>query len=338
MGVPVRVATVEKPGDVRTGERPDPRPGPGHVVVRVGACGICGTDLHIADGEFPPSPYPLVPGHEFSGEIVETGSGAPADLRAGDRVAVDPSLFCGYCDACSAGRGNLCANWGAIGDTVDGAFAEYVSVPGANCHRLPESMSFAEGALVEPLSCAVHGMRRVGVAPGEEFLLVGAGTMGLLLQQLLQRGGARVTVVDQNTGRLAIAAELGAEATATSVAELGHQRFDAAVDATGAPAAIEAALDSLRRGGRFLVFGVAPDEARISVSPFRLYNDELTIVGSMAVLHSFRAARDLLASGAIATTPLLTHAVPLDRFPEALDLMRAGAGVKIQVVPEPTKD
>ncbi len=334
----MRVATVERPGEVTTGERPDPRPGPGQVVVRVGACGICGTDLHIADGEFPPSPYPLVPGHEFSGEIVQTGPGPTADLRVGDRVAVDPSLFCGYCDACSAGRGNLCANWGAIGDTVDGAFAEYVSVPAGNCHRIPDSMSFREAALIEPLSCAVHGTRRIGVAAGEQFLLTGAGTMGLLLQQLLQRGGAHVTMVDYNTERLAIADILGARATATSVAALDGRGFDAAVDVTGVPAAIEEAMATVRRGGRFLVFGVAPEEARVSVSPFRIYNDEITIVGSMAVLHSFRAARDLLVSGAVATAPLLTHALPLDRYPEALDLMRAGAGVKIQVVPELTKD
>ncbi len=274
----------------------------------------------------PPSPYPLVPGHEFSGEVVELGPAAPGDLQPGDRVAVDPSLFCGYCDACSAGRGNLCGNWGAIGDTVDGAFAEYVSVPAVNCHRIPESMSFQEGALIEPLSCAVHGLRRVGVQPGEEFLLAGAGTMGLLLQQLLQRGGARVTMVDHNTERLAIARTLGAQATATSVDELDGARFDAAVDVTGAPPAMEAALDALRRGGRFLVFGVAPEDARISLSPFRVYNDEITLVGSMAVLNSFRAARDLLASGEIETAPLLTHALPLDRYPEALDLMRGGAG------------
>ncbi|MDA8370339.1 MAG: zinc-dependent alcohol dehydrogenase family protein [Nocardiopsaceae bacterium] len=329
----MRVAIVEKPGVVGVGERPDPEPGPGQVVVKVGACGICGTDLHIADGEFPPSPYPLVPGHEFSGEVVAVGPDAPGGLRGGDRVAVDPSLFCGHCDACSAGRGNLCANWGAIGDTVDGGFAEYVSVPAVNCHRMPDSMSFREGALVEPLSCAVHGMRRIGVHPGEDFLLTGAGTMGLLLQQLLQRGGARVTMVDRNTERLGLARGLGAVATATDAAELGGARFDAAVDVTGAPPAIEAAMGALRRGGRFLVFGVASDDARVSVSPFRIYNDEITIVGSMAVLHSFRAALDLLASGAIETAPLLTHAIPLDRFPEALDLMRSGAGVKIQVVP-----
>jgi 2-desacetyl-2-hydroxyethyl bacteriochlorophyllide A dehydrogenase len=330
----VRAAIITEPGTVTVGDRPEPTPTPDGVVVRVGACGICGTDLHIADGEFPPSPYPLVPGHEFAGTVTAVGERAPGGLRPGDRVAVDPSLFCGHCGYCRAGRGNLCANWGAIGDTVDGAFSEYVAVPAANCYRMPDSMSMREGALVEPLSCAVHGVRRIGVEVGERFLVVGAGTMGLLLQQLLQRSGARVSVVDRNTRRLGIAAELGAEATATDVTELGGDGFDAAVDVTGAPPAIEAAFTSLRRGGRLLIFGVADEAARVSLSPFRVYNDEITIVGSMAVLNSFGEAVDLIASGAVRTAPLLTDALPLEEFPEALAMMRAGTGVKVQVVPD----
>ncbi|PSK98036.1 NADPH2:quinone reductase [Murinocardiopsis flavida] len=330
----MRAAIIEQPGTIGVGERPDPVPTPDGVVIRVGACGICGTDLHIADGEFPPSPYPLVPGHEFAGEIVAVGSAAPGDLRVGDRVAVDPSLFCGHCSYCRAGRGNLCANWGAIGDTVDGAFAEYVAAPAVNCHRMPEGMTMREGAIVEPLSCAVHGVRRIGVSPGESFLLIGAGTMGLLLQQLLQRGGADVTMVDRNPDRVKIAASLGAHTTAADVTELDGARFDAAVDVTGAPAAIEAAFGALRRGGRLLIFGVAADDARVDLSPFRIYNDEITVVGSMAVLHSYGAALDLLASGAVQTAPLLSHALPLADFPAALGLMRSGAGVKVQVVPE----
>ncbi|MGW5877941.1 zinc-dependent alcohol dehydrogenase family protein [Nocardiopsis terrae] len=330
----MRAAIITEPGSLTVGDRPEPEPAPDGVVVRVGACGICGTDLHIADGEFPPSPYPLVPGHEFAGTVTAVGDRAPGQLRPGDRVAVDPSLFCGHCGYCRAGRGNLCANWGAIGDTVDGAFAEYVAVPAANCYRIPDSMSMREGALVEPLSCAVHGVRRIGVEVGERFLVVGAGTMGLLLQQLLQRSGARVTVVDRNTRRLALAADLGAEATATDAAEAGGEGFDAAVDVTGSPQAIEAAFTSLRRGGRLLVFGVADEAARVSLSPFRIYNDEITVVGSMAVLNSYGAAVDLLASGELRTAPLLTDALPLEKFPEALAMMRSGAGVKIQVVPD----
>ncbi|MER7076873.1 NADPH2:quinone reductase [Saccharopolyspora kobensis] len=328
----MRAAIIDQPGSIRVGEVPDPKPGDGQLVIKVGACGICGTDLHIADGHFPPTPYPIVPGHEFAGEVVELGAEVRGDWKVGDRVAVDPSLFCGYCTPCRSGHGNLCANWNATGDTVDGAFAEYVAIPANTAYRMPDSMSWEQGALVEPVSCAVHGVRQIGVEAGEKFLVVGAGTMGLLMQQLLQRGGAQVSVVDRNAARLERATKLGAVAVSTDVAEL-DQRFDAAVDCTGAAPAIEAAFDSLRRGGRLLVFGVAPAEARISLSPFRIYNDEIKIVGSMAVLHSYGAALELVASGAVDTDSLLTDTLPLEEFPAALDLMRSGAGLKVQVLP-----
>ncbi len=329
----MRAAIVDKPGEIRVGEVPDPQPGDRQVVVKVGACGICGTDLHIADGHFPPTPYPIVPGHEFAGEIVELGADVPGGWKVGDRVAVDPSLFCGYCKPCRSGRGNLCENWNATGDTVNGAFAEYVAVPSANCYRMPDTMTWEQGALVEPVSCAVHGVRRIGVEAGERFLVVGAGTMGLIMQQLLQRAGAHVTVVDRNTSRLGRAKDLGAVAVAGDVKDLDDEKFDAAADCTGAAPAIEAAFDSLQRGGRLLVFGVAPAEARVALSPFRIYNDEITVVGSMAVMNSFGAALDLVADGAVDTGALLTDTLPLERYPDALALMRSGAGLKVQVLP-----
>ncbi len=331
----MRAAVIDKPGEVRVGEVPDPTPGNGEIVVRVGACGICGTDLHIAEGEFPPTPYPIVPGHEFAGEIVAVGPDVQAGLAEGVRVAVDPSIFCGHCEYCRAGRGNLCSNWNATGDTVNGAFAEYVSVPARNAYLMPDSLGMREGALVEPLSCAVHGMGRLGdIEVGHSVLMVGAGTMGLLLQQLLLRSGVtRLVVVDRNPARLELATRLGAHATASSVAELNGEQFGAAVDATGVPAAIEDAFSAIRRGGRLMVFGVAPAQATVALSPFRLYNDEITVVGSMAVLNSYGAALDIMAAGKIETEPLLTHALALAEFPAALDMVRAGQGLKVQVLP-----
>ena len=127
----MRAVVIEQPGTITVTDVPEPEIGPGDVLVRVGACGICGTDLHIADGEFPPTPYPIIPGHEFAGEIVAVGSEVQS-LREGTRVAVDPSLFCGHCHFCRRGKGNLCENWNAIGDTVHGGFAELVAVPAAN--------------------------------------------------------------------------------------------------------------------------------------------------------------------------------------------------------------
>jgi 2-desacetyl-2-hydroxyethyl bacteriochlorophyllide A dehydrogenase len=214
----MRAVVWEKPGELKVTDVADPAPGHGELVVQVGACGICGTDLHIADGEFPPTPYPIIPGHEFAGRVVAVGDGAGGEWRGGERVAVDPSLFCGRCPACHAGRGNLCANWNAIGDTVNGAFAEYVTVPAANAYRLPDSVDDQQGALIEPLSCAVHGLRRIGPVLGEDVLLIGAGTMGLLLLQLLNRAGARsVTVVDRKATRLEVAKAAGAASVSGDV-------------------------------------------------------------------------------------------------------------------------
>ncbi|WP_026876218.1 zinc-dependent alcohol dehydrogenase family protein [Jiangella gansuensis] len=329
----MRAAVIDQPGAITVRDVPTPEPGPGQVVVQVGACGICGTDLHIAAGEFPPSPYPLIPGHEFAGTVAEVGPDVTTGVAVGDRVAVDPSLFCGHCRQCRRGRGNLCENWGATGDTVDGAFAEYVAVPASTCYLLPDHLSFAQGALVEPVSCAVHGVRRLGVEAGERVLVVGAGTMGLILTQLLAAGGARVSVVDLAESKLPLAEDLGAAEVATSVDELPRRAFDAAVDVTGAPAAIEAAFDALDRGGRLQIFGVAGEDARVALSPFRIYNDEITVVGSMAVLHSFGEALELVASGQVRTEPLVSHTVGLEDFEHALDLVRSGKTVKAQVVP-----
>ena len=330
----MRAVVWEAPGKLALAEVPDPAPGHGELVVQVGACGICGTDVHIADGEFPPTPYPIIPGHEFAGRVVARGAGVPAGWRDGERVAVDPSLFCGYCPACRSGRGNLCANWNAIGDTVNGAFAEYVAVPAANAYRIPDSVDDAQAALIEPLSCAVHGLRRIGPVIGEDILLTGAGTMGLLLLQLLNRAGARsVNVVDRKAARLQAAKTLGAASAAEDVAALDRRMFGVAVDATGAPAAIEACFRSLDRGGRLLIFGVTNGDAMVSLSPFRIYNDEITVLGSMAVLNSFGAATDLMAAGVIDTAPLLGPPFGLAEFPDALASVRAGEGIKIQVAP-----
>ena len=330
----MRAIVLDRPGSFRVAQVPDPAPGPGQIVVKVEACGVCGTDIHIMDGEFPPTPYPITPGHEFAGTVAAVSPDVTLSLSAGDRVAVDPSLFCGYCRRCRAGRDNLCENWAAIGDTTDGAFAEYVAVPAVNAYRLPPHLDGQQGAMAEPLACAVHGLRRLGGVFGDSVVLTGAGTMGLLLLQLLVHAGAGpVTVVDRVEGRLEVASKLGASRTVTDLAELADERFEIAVDATGVAPVIEGAAGLLDRGGRLLVFGVSAADASIAASPFRIYNDEITITGSMAILRSFAPAVELLASGAVDVRPLLAAPVLLGEFGEALDRVRGGRGIKTHVSP-----
>jgi 2-desacetyl-2-hydroxyethyl bacteriochlorophyllide A dehydrogenase len=331
----MRAALIEQPGSVTVTTVADPAPGPRDVVVGVSACGICGTDIHIVDGEFAPTPYPIVPGHEFSGEVVAVGA-AVTEVREGDRVAVDPSLFCGECHYCAIGRGNLCERWNAIGVTRPGACAEYAVAPAANCHRLPAEVPLDHGALIEPLSCAVHGFDLLPARVGEHYLIYGAGTMGLLMAQLAQRAGAAsVSVVDLNESRLAVAAKLGADATATNADACARPAgWEVVIDCTGAVPAIEDGLRRVRRGGTFQVFGVAAADATAAFSPFRVYNDEVTIVGSMAVLHSFGRAVDLMAKGVVDAAAIISHRFALDQYPEALATFRVGAGRKLQVRPK----
>jgi 2-desacetyl-2-hydroxyethyl bacteriochlorophyllide A dehydrogenase len=332
----VLAAVITTPGSISIETLPDPTPGPGDIVVAPRAVGICGTDLHIIDGEFPPAPYPLVPGHEFAGEVVAVGGDA-GGVSVGDRVAVDPSLFCGRCTYCQRQRGNLCENWGATGDTVNGAFAEFVAVPVGNAYRIPDSLSWGAAALVEPLSCVVHGLRRLAMPAGSDLLIVGAGTIGLLLMQAARRSGAAtVSVIEPDAARRALAAAMGADAVGGSLDELMGSRsngFEYAIEATGVPAAAQTALRSLGRGGTMLVFGVAPSDAQLPLSQFQVYNDEITVIGSMAVLNTFEPAMRLMASGAIDTTRMLTHTLPLDQFADAVQLVRDRQGLKIQVDP-----
>ncbi|MEU7642142.1 MULTISPECIES: zinc-dependent alcohol dehydrogenase family protein [unclassified Streptomyces] len=331
----MRAVVIHTPGHYEVTNVEDPAPGPGEVVVAPAAVGICGTDVHIVQGEFAPTPYPIVPGHEFTGEVVALGAGVTG-LRTGEQVAVDPSLFCGACHYCANGHGNLCENWGAIGDTVDGAMAEYVKVPAANCYRLPESVDVAQGTLIEPLSCAVRGFDVLPRRLGDHYLIYGAGTMGLMMLQLAKAAGAAsLSVVDINRDRLEIAERLGADATATDAPALNRpQGWETVIDCTGVIPVIEDGLTRVRRGGTFQQFGVAPSAAKASFSPFRVYNDEITIVGSMAVLHSFGRAVDLMAKGVIDADTMITHRYPLDDFGTALQTFRDGSGRKIQLCPQ----
>ncbi len=185
----MRALTILGPGILELQEVEDPTPEADEVVVEVGACGLCGTDLHLIDGESPLATYPLVPGHEFSGTVVARGKGVEVPAM-GQRVAVDPNIHCGACRFCRSGRANLCARYAAIGVTGPGAFAPFVKARGANAYPIPDALSFEQAAMIEPLSCAVLGVRRVGEVLGRRVLVVGAGTMGLLIGQLLGANGS----------------------------------------------------------------------------------------------------------------------------------------------------
>ncbi len=327
----MKAAVVTSPGQVEVTDLPDPTPAPRDVVVGVAACGVCGTDLHILDGEFAPE-LPITPGHEFAGEVVALGS-AVHELAVGDAVAVDPSLPCHECHYCRRGRENLCERWAAIGVTTPGGAAEYALAPVGNCVPVPAGAPVADYALVEPVACAVNAFDSLPRRPGEHYLVYGAGTMGLILASMAQKeGAASVTLVEPRPERRAAAADL---VVATSVPGAddaqGPRGWDVVIDATGVPAAIQDGLPRVMRGGTFLHFGVPGERDVATYSPYRLYNHEITITGSMSVLHSFERAAELLAAGLIDTGRLITTRLPLAEYGAALEHVRAGAGLKTQV-------
>lgn len=329
----MRAVVIEEPGRAAVTEVPDPTPTADGVVVQVARCGLCGTDLHLLEGGLADA-HPLVPGHEFAGEVVATG-GDITGIAVGDRVAVDPNLPCGTCRWCRAGRGNICQVWDAIGVSRSGAAADYVAVPARTCHRLPNGISDSSAAMVEPLSCAVHGVSRLPRRPGEHYLVYGAGTMGLLMAALVRRNGAAsVATVDINADRLEFAGNFAADRTATGADELdAPEGFDVVVDATGVVAAIEDGLGRVRKGGTFLQFGVSDPDASARFSPYRVYHEEIDILGSMAVHNGFAPAIELLASGALDVEPLVTDTFALPSYAEAVQRFKSGSGRKVQIQP-----
>jgi len=333
----VRAVVISGIDQVEVTTVDDPTPGPREVVVRVSACGLCGTDLHILKGEFAPT-LPVVPGHEFAGEVVAVGTAVDAvdGIVVGDRVAVDPSLYCFECHYCRLGRNNLCERWAAIGVTTSGGAAELAVAPVANCVKLPDHVRTEDAALIEPLSCAVRGYDVLSSTLGASVLIYGSGTMGLMMLELAKRTGAvTVDVVDLNPERLKTAQQLGCSVTAASADEIERPYlWDLVVDATGNEKAIQDGLARVGKGGTFLQFGVSDYAARATIEPYKIYNQEITITGSMAVLHSFERAAALFASGVLDPDVFISDRLPLDRYADALAQFAAGKGRKIQVLPQ----
>lgn len=336
----MRAVVIDGPGQVAVREVPPPSLGPGDVLVRVGAAGVCGTDVHIFRGEFEPR-FPLIPGHEFAG-VVEAVGEAVRSVRPGQAVAADPNVYCEQCHYCRQNKQNFCENWQAIGVTRAGAFAEYVAVPEPCVFPLPDGMSAAEGAFAEPLACVVYGQQRARPPLGGSVLVLGAGPIGLLHVQLARRNGAGLVVaVDVRPDRLRQALALGAdhaveagERMEARLRQVAPRGFDLVVEATGVPAVVEEAVRYVQNDGTLLIFGVSPNDSRIRLSPYEVYRRDLRIVGSFSLRKTFRAALDLLAARAVAVEPLIGQRIGLDEFPAALRAMAEGrAPGKILVLP-----
>lgn len=332
----MKAVVLTAPGSFEIATVDDPTPAPNEVVVEVAASGICGTDVHLLHGLYAEA-MPVIPGHEFSGTVVEVGS-AVAALKVGDAVAADPNLPCFGCRMCQLGKVNLCERYRAIGINVNGSAATYVAVPESVCVKLPASDPNA--ALIEPLSCAVHAFDQLADVPlGSTALIYGAGTMGLMMLQLAKRAGlVDVAMVDVNEAKLDAARSAGVSAAATNAGELDRQAWDLVIDATGALPAIEDGLARVERGGTFLQFGISSPERRVEISPYLVFERELTIRGAVRPRFSFSRATQLYHEGVVDPGLFVSDVMPLSAFGEALERFTAGASRKILLAPGLDRD
>jgi 2-desacetyl-2-hydroxyethyl bacteriochlorophyllide A dehydrogenase len=333
----MKALVIEEPYKALVKEVPYPKPSFGEVTIKVENIGICGTDFHIFKGEFI-SPYPIIPGHEFSGVIHEVGEGVEG-WQIGDRVSADPSLFCGSCQFCLTHRGNHCKNWGALGNTVDGSMADFVAVPSRNLVKLPDSMSYEEAAFIEPMACVVHGMNRLQLQVGDRVILFGAGAMGQqLIQSIAKAGASELVVVDVSNEKLDMALESGATRGILSknldvilTQKEDYFGFDVVVDATGIPAVIEKAFEFMGPAGKFLQFGVTAENDTIQLNPFKVYNKDWTIIGSMAINHTFLPAFQWIKEGRINVLPLISKTITLEEAVEFLAKPKDPNMLKVQI-------
>ena len=319
------------PGNVALVERPEPAARPGHVVLGVVAAGICGTDLHIVDDEFPSHP-PVTLGHEVSGVVATLGDGVDEGWRGARVVTETYFSTCGTCAWCLAGRRNLCPERRSIGSAVDGGFAARVEVPVGNLHRIPDWLDGTAAAMTEPLACCCQSLPQGVVSSGDDVLVVGPGPVGLLAAQVAAAAGGRVHVrgTPQDADRLAVAASLGYATSTTDDDPPGE--FDVAVECSGHEAGMRFALESARRGARYVQIGLAGGAVSI---PFDLVCfKELTVTSGNASTHaSWTRAVALIESRAVALEPLLSATVPLGQWEQAFADTRAGVGVKHVLVP-----
>jgi L-iditol 2-dehydrogenase len=331
------------PGHVALRDVPEPRAGRGQVKIAVVAAGICGTDLHILKDEFPSWP-PVILGHEFAGTVAAVGEGVEG-LAPGDPVvAQTPAVWCGRCRYCLSGHFLMCATKRSIGYGVDGAFASHLVVPARTVHRLPPGIDLEAAALCEPAACAVRAVcERAQVAAGDRVLVTGSGPIGLLVMQAAKAQGARVCITGTRADaqRLATARALGADLVVDVEREdlpealrgfAGDEGVDLAFECSGAPAALAASLQAVRRQGTLVQVGLFGRSFENDYEQVAM--KELTVLGSYGHVHtSWRRAIALIADGRIQTKPLITAVLPLAEWEEAFQRAELRDGVKFLLRP-----
>lgn len=299
-----------------------PVPKEDEVLIKVAACGFCGTDIHTYKGEHV-TEYPVIPGHEFSG-VIETTGNKVKNFKAGDHVVGDPNIFCENCACCKANQQIHCKNIEVIGNTRNGAFAEYVKLPERCVFKIPEDSSLTAMSMAEPLACVINAHNKVTIPVSAKVLIFGAGTIGLFhLMIARQRGAAFAAVVDLKQGQLDMAETLGADLTVMAgqgqdekLREAVPEGFDVIIEATGVPSVAERGIPLLADTGTFVAFGAYPINSSIQINPQQVYYRDLKIVGSYALQKTMQQSIDMIREGRINPERLIGKVITLDEMPD----------------------
>ncbi|MFF0400155.1 zinc-binding dehydrogenase [Streptomyces sp. NPDC005248] len=330
------VKTTRGAGGVEIREVSTRPPRAGEVTMEVAAAGVCGTDLHIMDGQWPTEP-PVVMGHETSGTVIDCGDGVGGEWL-GARVVAEVLITDGTCRHCLRGRRNLCENRRSIGRLADGAFTRQLTIPVRNLHRVPDGLDLLDAALAEPLACVLGALDFPPVvAPGDRVLVTGPGTVGLLAAQVARMAGGTATVAGtpRDTNRLAVARDLGFPAVGESApldASAVDEHFDVVIECSGAVAAANLCLTACAKAGTYVQLGVFGDPVPIDMDQFCLKGLSLrTYYGASP--HALDKALLLLAGGGIAARPLISQVASLDDWESVFAQTRAGSGLKFMFDP-----
>jgi 2-desacetyl-2-hydroxyethyl bacteriochlorophyllide A dehydrogenase len=316
--------------------------GDNDILVKNMVCGVCGTDIHIYHGEPGSADVnpPVVLGHEYSGRVDKVGSAVTA-FHPGDKITVDPNIYCGVCRFCRDGKKQLCESMSAIGVTRDGGFAEYSVIPASQAFLLDPELAYETGAMAEPLACAIHGIDLAGIRHGDSVLVIGGGAIGLLMVQLAKLAGAAHVVLSEPVEiRRKVAESLGADASFDPITQdpagqfaaiTGKAGADIVIECVGKTVATKQAFDCAAKGATLLLFSVPSVDATFELPLFDVFKKELTIKGSFVNPDTHARAVALLNSGKISVAPLITHRYGIDELEQAIKMQMSAESIKVVV-------
>lgn len=323
--------------DVRIEESRMPEVGAKDVLIRVKACGICGTDVHIFEGDKGAADTnpPCILGHEFAG-IVEKVGAEVTNVKAGDRVCVDPNKLCGECYYCREGIGHFCEHMIGIGTTTDGGFAEYCAVPASQVYHLADTTTFEEGAMTEPLACCLHGIDMCEITPSSVVVVIGGGMIGLLMVQLAKLCGARrIVLLEPVEGKREVGLKMGADLAIDPIGEdvkavlaaNGIYRVNTVIECVGNPKTIAQAIDLAGKKSVVMMFGLTKPDETVTVRPFEIFQKEVVLKASFINPYTQQRALDLINDRKVDVSSMICECCGLEKLPEILesaDLRRKG--------------